>query len=192
MALESGAFTLEHQKGTTVLLPGIEMSKVYGVVEIPDRFRFTVEAQVSNTFVKTTVVVIEDQAYMTNLLTGQWQPVSREILPFNFSNLGQTLGNIIEAVQDPVLVGTEKLDHREAYRIQGTMRSDDLSTLVPNAGEGFDVALELWVDRSESLLLQVLITGQVVDTDLPDAARVLTLDDIDIPVDISPPLNNTN
>jgi hypothetical protein len=89
-------------------------------------------------------------------------------------------------------VGIEELNHRDAHRIQGTVRSDDLSTLVPNAGEGFDVALELWVDRSESLLLQVLITGQVVDTDLPDAARVLTLDDIDIPVDISPPLNNTN
>jgi hypothetical protein len=192
MALESGAFTLEQQKGTTVLLPGIEMSKVYGVAEIPDRFRFTVEARGRNTFVETTVVVVEDQAYMTNFLTGRWQTVSREILPFNFSNLGQTLGGIIEAVQDPAMVGTEKLDHRDAYRIRGTVRSDDLSTLVPSAGEGFDVNLELWVDRSESLLLQVLITGRVVDTDLPDAVRVLTLDDIDVPVDISPPLNNTN
>ena len=61
LALESAEFTLEHQEGTTELLPGIEMSKVYGVADIPDKFRFTVEAKVSNTFVETGVVVIGDQ-----------------------------------------------------------------------------------------------------------------------------------
>jgi hypothetical protein len=190
LALKSGAFTLEHQKGTTVLLPGIEMSKVYGVAEIPDRFRFTVEAEVSNTFVKASVVVIEDQAYMTNFLTGRWQPVAKEVLPLNFANLGQTLGDIIQAVQDPKLVGAEKLNGHDAYHIQGKIRSDDLSTLVPNAGQGFDVVMDLWVERSDFLLRQVWLTGQVVDTDVPDAVRVLTLDEVDIPVDISPPEMN--
>lgn len=188
LALESGAFTLEHEKGTTVLLPGIEMSKVYGVADIPDRFRFTVEAKVSNTFVETGVVVIEDRAYMTNFLTGKWEPVAPEILPLNFSNLGQTLGDVIQAVQEPVLVGTGQLDAYDVYRIQGTVRSEDLSALVPAAVSGFDVVLELWVDRSQWILLQVVMTGKLVDTDAPDTVRVLTLDDIDVPVDIRPPL----
>lgn len=188
LALESGAFTLEHEKGTTVLLPGVEMSKVYGVADIPDRFRFTVEAQVSNTFVETMVVVIEDQAYMTNFLTGRWQTVAPEILPLNFSNLGQTLADIIQAVQTPALVGTENLDGYDVYRVKGTVRSNDLSTLVPNAGQDYDVDLELWVDQSQWLLLQVVMTGQLVETDAPDTVRVLTLDDIDVPVDITPPL----
>lgn len=70
------------------------------------------------------------------------------------------------------------LDNRNAYRIQGGVRPDDLPMLVPNARQGLDVSLDLWVDRSEWLLLQVSIIGRVVDTDLPDAVRVLTLDDI--------------
>ena len=43
--------------------------------------------------------------------------------------------------------------------------------------------LELWLDRSEGLLLQALITGQVMDSDDADTVRLLTLKDIDIPVD---------
>lgn len=188
LALESAEFTLEHQEGTTQLLPGIEMSKVYGVADIPDKFRFTVEAEVSNTFVETGVVVIGEQAYMTNFLTGQWQEVSKDILPLNFSNLGETLASIIGSVQEPTLVGSERWHDYNAYRIRGMVQSNDLSTLVPNAGDGFDIELELLVDRDQGLLLQVIITGQMVATDLPQTVRVLTLDAIDAPVEITDPI----
>ncbi|MFQ6030008.1 MAG: LppX_LprAFG lipoprotein, partial [Dehalococcoidia bacterium] len=187
MSLESGAFTLEHRKGTTVLLPGLEMNRVYGVADIPDKFRFTVEAESNGLYIETEMVVIQDKAYMTNFLTGEWESVPMQVIPFRFADLGQTLADIIESVQNPTLVGTEKLKDYDAHRIKGQVRSDDLVNLVPGAGSGFDVTLELWVDRSESLLLQVLITGQVVPTDLPDAVRALTLDDIDVPVDINRP-----
>jgi len=188
LALQSGEFALEHKKGTTVLAPGIEMSKVYGVADIPDRFRLTVEARVSNSYVETGVVVIEDQAYMTDFLTGQWQRVPVEILPLNFSNLGQTLAEIIQAVQEPRLEGAHRRDRYEAYVIVGRVRSEDLATLVPNAGPGYDLGLEMWVDRSQWLLRKVVITGRLVDTDAADTVRVLTLDKIDVPVDIIPPL----
>ena len=183
-ALETSEFTLEHRAVTTVLLPGIEMNKVYGVADIPDKYRFNVEAEVANTFVKTSVVVIEDQAYMTNFLTGQWQEVSLDILPLNFADLGRTLAGIIQAVSEPTLVGVDRLDDRDVYVIKGRVMSNDLSTLVPNAAPGFDVELELWVGRSEALLLQVVISGQLLDTDAVTTVRVLTLDNIDLPVTI--------
>lgn len=187
LALESVEFTLEHQQGTTELLPGIELSKVYGVADIPDKFRFTVEAEVSNTFVEIGVVVIGDQAYMTNFLTGRWQEVPKDVLPLNLSNLGQTLAGIIESVQVPALVGSERWHDYDAYRVRGMVKSDELSALVPNAGSGFDVELELWVDRDQGLLLQVIISGQMLDTDVPETVRVLALDRIDAPVEIAAP-----
>jgi hypothetical protein len=36
-------------------------------------------------------------------------------------------------------------------------------------------------------LLQVRITGKVLPTDIPDAVRLLTLDDINVPVSITAP-----
>ncbi|MDA0735053.1 MAG: LppX_LprAFG lipoprotein [Chloroflexi bacterium] len=190
LALESAEFVLEHELGSTELLPGIEMSKVYGVADIPDKFRFTVEAQVSNTFVETGVVVIGDQAYMTNFWTGQWQEVSKDILPLNLSNLGQTLAGIIESVQEPSLVGAERWHGYDAYRIRGMVKSNDLLVLVPNAGDGFDIDLELLVDREQGLLLQVMITGQMITSDALKTVRVLTLDAIDAPVEISVPITD--
>ncbi len=186
-ALKTSEFTLEHREGATVLLPGIEMNQVSGVADIPDKYRFTVEAEAFNTFVKISVVVIEDQAYMTNFLTGQWEEISMDILPLNFADLGRTLADIIQAVDEPALVGADRFDGNDVYVIEGRVRSDDLATLVPNAAPGFTVELELWVERSEALLLQVVISGQLFDTDALTTVRVLTLDNIDIPVEIVRP-----
>ena len=186
--LRYASFLLDQPQGTTELLPGLEMSRVYGVVANPDRFRFTVEAQVSGTYVETDMVVIADQAYMTNFFTGKWEEVGMELLPVNFADLGQTLSAILGSIQSPKLAGTESLGQRPAYQIQGQVDSGDLSRLVPNAAPDFDVILELWLEQSSSLLLRVVITGQVISTDIVDAVRVLSLDDIDVPVEITPPL----
>jgi hypothetical protein len=76
---------------------------------------------------------------------------------------------------------------RETHHIKGTIRSEDLTGLVPGAGKGFTVDLEMWLDRSENMLVQALIVGRVVPTDIPDARRLLTLNDFDVPVDITAP-----
>ena len=186
--LKYASFLLDHPEGATELLPGLEMNRVYGVVANPDRFRFTVEAQVSGTYVETDMVVIADQAYMTNFFTGKWEEVGMELLPVNFANLGDTLSAILNSIQTPILLGTEKLGENRVYVVQGWVLSDDLSALVPNAAPGFNVVLDLWLDQSSGLLLQIVITGQVVSTDQTDAVRVLSLDDIDVPVEINPPL----
>lgn len=189
LSLESAAFTLEHLKGTTTLFPGLEMRKASGVVDIPDKFRLTVEAEATSprSFVEIKIIVVGDQGYITNFFTQQWQSVPLEALPFSLANLGQTLADIIEAVVSPRLVGTERLKGHTTYRIKGRVRSEDLAALVPGAGQGLDVAMELWLDQAEGLLLQALITGQVLPGDLADSVRRLTLDDIDVPVDITPP-----
>ena len=189
LALESAAFTLEHLRGSTNLLPGLEMYKASGVVEVPDKVRLKVEAESTSPrfFVAIDIVTIDGRAYMTNFLTGQWQSVPPESLPFSFADLGRALGDIIEAVEQAELVGMETINGYNAYRIKGRINSQDLSALVPGAAPDFDVRLELWLDEAEAILHQVLITGKVVSTDVPDAVRLLTLDDIDVPVDITVP-----
>ena len=189
LALDSVAFNLEHQKGTTTLFTGVEMRKAYGVVDIPDKFTLTVEAELVSPriFLEIGVVVIGDQAYVTDLLSGKWGRASLASVPVNVINLGQTLADITKAVQTPVLVGTERLGGRETHHIKGTIQSEDLSGLVPGASQGFTVDLDIWLDQCESLLVQAVIVGQVVPTDVPDTRRMLTLDAFDIPVDITAP-----
>ncbi len=190
LELESASFILEHLSGSTALIPGfLDMYKVYGVVDIPDRFELTVEAETirPRSFVEVRVVTIKDQAYMTDILSGKWLQVEPGVLPFTFANFSQTLADIIEAVDAPALVGTERLGDSETNHIRGRIMSEDLGNLVPRAAEGLEVILDLWLEQSTNLLQQVLISGRVIATDEPGTVRQLTLGDINTPVEISAP-----
>ncbi|MCH8350397.1 MAG: LppX_LprAFG lipoprotein [Chloroflexi bacterium] len=189
LALKSVAFTLEHQIGTTMLFPGLEMSKASGVVDIPEKFSLKVEAELEfpRSYVEINIVTIGDQAYMTDFVTGQWREVPLDALPVSLGGLGRTLADIIEAVEAPQLAGAEQLRGRDAWRVTGRVRSQDLAGLVPGAAEDLEVALELWLDQGDGLLLQALITGPVLPTDVPEAVRLLVLDQFNVPVNITPP-----
>jgi len=188
LALKSAAFSLEHLEGSTVLVPGILMTKVSGEVSIPDRFKVTVEAESEfpKSYLEIRIITIGDTAYMTDIFTGRWNKISAGTLPFNLSGLGQTLAGIIESVQQPRAIRVERLNGIDTVLIKGQIVSNNLSELVPGSAEGFPVELEFWLDRG-GLLQQVLIIGRVVATDIPETVRKLTLENINQPVVIEPP-----
>ena len=193
LGLRSAAFSLDHLEGSTVLVPGVLMTKVSGEVSIPDRFRVTVEAEseFSKSYIEISIITIDDTAYMTDIFTGRWNQISVDSLPFNLSGLGKTLADIVEAVESPQVVGEERLRGVDTLHIRGEIASEDLSELVPGSGEGFPVRLELWLDRTQGLLQQVHIIGRAVPTDAPNTVRQLTLEDINQPVNIEPPGNTS-
>lgn len=188
LALETVSFTLEHLKGTSELVTGLLMTKAFGEVEIPDRFQVTVEAESKfpKSYVQISTITIEDKAYMTSIISGEWIEVSADSLPFNLSNLGQTLADVVTTVQQPRVLGKERLNGLDTVHIQGQMISENLSELVLGAGDGFTVVVDFWLDET-GLLRQVHINGRVIPSDDVDTIRQLTLDDINQPVSINPP-----
>ncbi len=189
LVLESTAFTLEQLTGTTKLFSGLDMTKASGMVEVPGKAQVKIEAETTSphSYVELEIITIGQDAYMTDLLTGRWLQVPQEILPFTLHDIATTLADIVGNVQTPELVGIELLDGVETYRISGAVKSQDLSGIVPGAGTDFDVGVELWLDHPQALLRQAVITGKVVASDVPEAVRRLTLEDINAPVDITPP-----
>jgi hypothetical protein len=165
------------------------MKKATGVVDIPDRLRLTVEAELAapRMFVEINVITIGEEAYMTDFFSGQWRTVPLETLPVNFLDFGQTLADIVDAVAGPSFSGVEEIEGRPYQRITGTVPSEALAALVPGAAEGLEVGLELWLDRESFLLSRVLITGPVLTGDVPETVRLLLIDDFNVPVDITPP-----
>ena len=188
LSLESAAFNLEHLEGSTVLVPGVLMTKASGEVSVPDRFRVTVEAESEfpRSYIEISIITIENTSYMTDVFSGGWSQVPTESLPFNLSGLGKTLAEIVAAVQQPRAIRAERLNDVDTLYITGGIASQDLSGLVPRAGDDFPVILDLWLEKN-GLLRQVDIIGRVVPTDDADTVRRLTLDDINQPVDINHP-----
>ena len=187
--LQSASFDLEHIVGSTNLLPGVIMHRAYGKAVVPGQFEVTVESELlfPRSYLEIGMISVDGASYMTNVLNGEWAEVPPESLPINLDDFGGTLAGIVEKVQEPELLGEEEVDGEGAYRISGMVLSEDLKGLVPSASTGFEVALEMWVEKETGALRQALITGQVVATDAVDAQRKLTLDDIDQPVTIRPP-----
>ena len=175
LALESASFSLDHLEGSTILVPGVLMTRIYGEVSIPGRFSVTVEAESEfpKSYLEINIITVDDAAYMTDIFTGRWNQISADSLPFNLSGLGQTLADIVDAVESPVAVGEERLRGVGTFHIK--------------AGEDFPVGLELWLGWEQGLLQQVRIIGRVVPTDDADTVRQLSLEDINQPVEISPP-----
>ncbi len=189
LALESVSFDLDQETGSTLVFPGLVMHRAYGVVDVPSRFNVTIEAETvfPRSYIEIGIISIDGTAYMTDILSGDWREVPPEALPMNLNALGETLAGIVDAVQRPELLGSENLRGREVYHLRGDVLSQDLRKLVPNAADGFDVVLDMWVDRAENLLLEALITGQVLATDDAESVRRLTLDDINAPVAVTAP-----
>ena len=188
-ALRSVAFDLEHIAGTTNLLPGVLMTRAYGNAVVPGRFHITVEGELlfPRSYLEIGMIKIGDEAYMTNLTSGDWQEVSPNALPINLADFGVTLAGIVEDVQSPQLLGEEGLDGVDTYHIGGSITSEVLKGLVPTAGTGFPVELEMWIERETGMLRRALITGQVVPTDIVESIRQLRLDRVNEPVAIEPP-----
>ena len=185
--LQSVSFVLEHTVGATVLTSGIEMRRAYGNVVIPGKFDVTVEAQAGNLYIELGAASIDGVTYMTNPITGQWAETPPESIPINLVTLGSTLAGIVEAVRAPELRGEAVWDGAGVYQIGGSIRSEDLRELVPNAAGGYAVGLEVWLEREGGMLRRATITGRVTGDDAAEAQRVLTLDDVNRAITITPP-----
>ena len=189
VSLQSVSFDLEHLVGTTNLLPGVLMTRAYGKAVVPGQFDITVEGELlfPRSYLEIGIISMGEQAYMTNLVNGQWEEVSQSALPINLSDFGATLAAIVAEVQSPRLLGQENMDGADVYHIGGDITSEVLKGLVPTAGTGFPVALEMWTERDTGMLRRALITGQVVATDVADAQRELRLEGANQPVTVERP-----
>ena len=200
IGLDTASFTVEHEaEGSSELFPGVDLMRVEGQVDMPDRFKLTAEAQsrFPRSFLEVDVVVVGASgelgwqgatAYITDFINrDKWTKVPPRTMPFNFTDLGRTLSDIIIAIQDPSFAGTETVDDAPSWRVKGVVPTESLETLVPSAEPGFQVGLELWVGQGQGLLRKVRIVGPIRDKDQPDVVRVLRMYDFDKPVEISVP-----
>ena len=189
MGLQSVTFDLHHVVGSTSILPGVLMNRAYGKAIVPGQFDVTVEGELlfPRSYIEIGMISVDGSSYMTNLINGDWQEVPPGALPMDLSTLGVTLADIVENVQEPELLGRDRLADVSVYHISGNITSEVLKQLVPTAGTGFPVALEMWTEQDTGMLRQALITGRVVLTDVEDYQRKLTLDNVDEPVTVEPP-----
>ncbi len=188
VAMESAKFGMIDETETGALFFGTTFKSMEAEVEAPESIKMIVDVVAPGFgFIEIEIIKVGEQAFIKLSKGASWGPLPPDQVPFNFSGMGIVFGTLPDTIQDVTLTGREELRGAQTVRIEGVIDSEDLLPLITSANPGHPITLTLWIDETELLLRQVRLAGQVYDDDAPETTRLLTIEDINIPVDIELP-----
>ena len=167
---------------------GMTLKSVEGEVRSPDRFRMVVAVETPNFgFVEIEMLAVGEQAYMKFSEDAPWAPLPLDQVPFNFGGIGVALSELLLSLGDPSIAGRESIGGAGTVRVDGNIGSQDLSGLITSVDPGHAVTLTFWIDETEHTMRQLRIDGKIYNDDEPGTKRLVSIMDVNVPVDIQLP-----
>ena len=181
--LRSFHFRLDHRGGGTPIAPNLTITEADGDVVSPDRIAIEFAGTLGAFAVRSGLVSIGDDSYMTNPLTGAWETVPRNVSPLGFFDPKVGIGSMLTRVQAPVLLATGKEEHRVA----GDLPVDALRPLLGPQTEGTTVRVELTIDAKTNYLTKAVLDGRATASEPDGVVRIITLTRFNEPLVIEAP-----
>ena len=183
-ALVTFRFQLEHNRdGGTPLTDTLTVTEADGRVVSPDAVSIEFAGTVGNFAVRSSLITLGDDSYMTNPLTGVWEQVAREVSPLGFFDPQRGIGSMMTEVQSPALVSKSDAD----YEIEGALPVEALEPLLGGLVEGTTVDVRLTIDSDSLFLKRAILDGRVTATEPDGVVRTITLSEFNEQVTIEPP-----
>lgn len=183
-ALSSFHFALDQEGGGTPIAMGLEMTSASGDITRPHKLKVDVFAG----FVEVGVITVGEVTFMTNPLTGEWEPLPNEFTAVRLFNPDTGIKAIIGRISNAVKLGEEKVAGALCYHIKGTLDSGDLSAISCGAAiEGISIDTDVWIGKDDFLLRQIKLEGQITKDEKPGIVRTLSISNFDQPVTIELP-----
>ncbi len=167
---------------------GATLKRMEAVVKAPDSLRMKVDVVAPGFgFVKVEIAQVGDQAFIKLTEEAPWLQLPQDQVPFDFAGMAQLFGSLPGEVEDLTVTGQETVQGAPATVLEGVVQSEGLSDLITTAEPGHPVNLTLWIDPEQAVLRQVRLEGQILTLDDPGTSRLITIEDIKVPVDIELP-----
>ena len=189
-AMSSAKFRMVDEKESGAKFFDTTFKSLEAEVKAPDSFRMLVDVvSPAFGFIEIEMMAVGEQAFIKFSKDAPWAPLPVDGVPFNFSGLGMTFRDLMHMIRDGdgAITGTESVLGARTIRAEGTVQSEQLSNLITDADSGHAVTLTLWVDEAGHSLRQLRIAGQLYDDDGPETTRLVTIDALDVPVEIKLP-----
>ncbi len=183
-AVESFRFDLDHENGTASIVRGLQMVRAEGDVEGADRMRLLVEAKAGPLNAELEMIVLPDEGWITNPLTGRWERETIDVASFFDPAEGVT--GLMRSLDGGEVTGAQTIGGFDSYRVEATIASE-LLTLFGDAREGEDIRLKAWIGIDDPLVHRIEAEGGIVSGEPDDLVRRLTLTDFDETFDIQAP-----
>ena len=184
---ESGSvwFVLDHENGFTEALGGLQLQRVEGAINEVG-MSITAEANLGRIYIEVDAVLIGLDTWLTNPLTGEWEPLPNEENPIGFIQPIAAVRDVLEGLSDPQFIEqpTPGNDFLITSPLQAEVMKSLLGDIKPEAmGLG-----EVMIDHQTFQLKSARITGalQVLDTD--ETVRIIAMSRYGEEFVIEPPI----
>ena len=183
-ALNTFRFQLEHNReGATPLTESLRVTEADGRVVNPDAVSVDFAGTLGSFAVRSSLITLGDDSYMTNPLTGAWEQVAREVSPLGFFDPQRGIGSMMTEVQSPVLI--EKSDAE--FVIEGALPVEALEPLLGGLMEGNTVDVRLNIESDSLYLTRAILDGRLTASEPDGVVRTITLSEFNEQVTIEPP-----
>ena len=189
-AMSSAKFDMVDEKESGAKFFDTTFKSLEAEVKAPDSFRMLVDVvSPAFGFIEIEMMAVGEQAFIKFSKDAPWAPLPLDGVPFNFSGLGMTFSEVIHMIRDGdgAITGSESVLGGQTIRVEGTVQSEQLTNLITDVDSGHTITLTLWIDEAEHFLRQLRLAGQLYDDDGPETTRLVTINAIDVPVEIELP-----
>jgi hypothetical protein len=183
--VETFHFALTHEGGTAEIVRGLRMRSAEGDVAGPDRMQMTVAASAGPVNVELSMIVLPDESWMTNPITGRWERESISLADFFDPASGVT--GIMRLVTDATVTGSERIGGVDTYVVEASVDSGDLTFLASDATPGRTLPARAWIGVEDSLVYRLEVEGAVGAGEPEGLLRRLTLSRFGDDIEITPP-----
>ena len=184
-ALDSFSFQLTHESGHTTLSGALELSRAGGLVAT-NGLDLEAEANIGRAFVRVEAIVIDEQTWMTNPLTGVWSEIAPEDSPFSFLDPVKLVADILGDTQQASYPNPAPSNGE--IQISGTIPAQSLAALVGSVDPDAIPEVTLSLDSGTNRLNKIVISGHVQPEDEDGTIRVITLSEFNKQVSLEPPI----
>ena len=168
----------------------LAFKRAEGVFKLPDQLRTVVRVITAITPVEIGMIVLGEDQYATEPITGKWGRLPPEWGQFSllvlFDPETGLQGLLRDGISDLQLVGIEEIDGRPHYHLTGRVSSERMSAMTLGfIGRG-DVILDVWIDADDFYVRRLRIVEPETDPNDPTTWE-FEFSNPEQPVDISAP-----
>jgi lipoprotein LprG len=196
LSIESLHFAIERD-GALAYIDATQLfafKRAEGDFALPDRMRAVVRVITAFTPVDIGMVVIGDDQYATDPITGAWGELPEEWGQFSLLTLFDPeiglQGLLKDGILDLTLVGSEEIEQQRHYHLAGRASGERMSAMTLGfIGHG-DVDLEVWIGTEDFYVRRLYIVEPETDPEDP-TTWTMTFSNLGQPVEIkAPPLSS--
>jgi len=196
LSVDSLHFTIERQGALAYIDTDqlLAFKRAEGDFGLPDRMRAIVRVITAITPIDIGMVVLGDDQFATDPITGEWGRLPPEWGQFSLLTLFDPewgLQGLLKAgIVDLTLAGNEEIEEQRHYRLTGRASGERMNAMTLGfIGRG-DVELEVWIGMDDFYVRRLRIVDPETDLNDPTTWK-MEFSQLGEPIDIqAPPISN--